>query len=131
MLFGAVGGAIVAEVSTPSLIETLHELDNQNELPSGKRLLSLMILEDADDSTWADKWKAVIDHKDTHAFDIDTLIDRLWNSVNRKALDEVQDRRVIKVVEAVEAKFGWEKGQKSAMLQEIRDLADVKRAEEN
>lgn len=131
MLFGVVGGAVVAEVSTPSLLETLAELEKEGSIKSGKKILSFLISEDSDDPTWADKWKSVIEDKDAKAFDIDVLMDRLWRAVNRKALDDEQDRRVLKVVDAVEAKFDWEKGQKSTVLEGIRDLTNVKRASED
>ncbi len=131
ILFGAVGGALVTDLATPALTETINELAAEGGLESGKRVLSLFLLEDSDDPAWPDKWNEVIENKQSAAFDIDVLIDRLWRSVNRKALDTEQDKRIIKVVNAVEARFDWENNQKSKVLEDIRGLTNVKRARED
>lgn len=131
LLFGAIGGGLVSELATPALVESLHELEREGKLITGRRLLSLFLLEDADDPAWPDKWKDVIEDKKTASFDIDVLMDRLWRSVNRKALDDEQDRRVIKVVDATDRRFDWGNEQKSSVLEHIRELTNVKKATED
>ncbi|WP_369405439.1 STAND family AAA ATPase [Novosphingobium lentum] len=130
MLFGVIAEGIVSDLSTPALCESLHELDSSGSLVTGKKLISLMLLEDADDPTWPDKWKGVIDQGDSTPFEIDALVDRLWRCVNRKALDSDQDRRVIKVVDAIESRFGWSNEKKSSVIEEIRGMATIKKITE-
>ncbi len=127
MLFGTVVSTLVNELATPALSESINELEKDGQFDAGKRLLALSLLEDADDPTWPDRWKKLIDDIATPAFDIDILVDRLWGCVNRKALDEDQDRRVIKVVDAVEARFNWGNDKKSSFLEDIRGMATIKR----
>lgn len=127
MLFGSVAGNLANELATPSLIDSIHELDKEDKLKEGKRLLSLIVLEDCDDPSWPDRWKSMIDNPKTPAFDIDVLVDRLWRSVNRKALDDDQDKRVVRVVDAIESRFDWGNEKKSSVLEHIRDYATLQR----
>lgn len=131
LLFGVTSTTLLNDVSTPALIETLNELEKEGGLVSGKRLIGLMMREDMDDPTWPDRWKTLIEDRKSPPFDVDILIDRLWRSVNRKAADEVQDRRVGKVVDAVEKRFDWSNSEKSNVLADIRQLSQIKRAGEN
>ncbi len=119
MLFGSVAGTLASELATPSLIDSIHALGDEDKLKDGKALLSLVLLEDCDDPSWPDRWKNVIEDPKTSAFDIDVLVDRLWRSVNRKALDEDQDKRVIRVVDAIESRFNWGNEKKSSMLENM------------
>ena len=130
MLFEAIGGSFVSDLSTPALGETLNELEREGVLVTGKRVLALFLLEDSDDPSWGEKWRALIQDGQSKPFDIDVLIDRLWSAVNRKALDEEQDRRVLGVVDAVESRFDLTSEQKSSMLEGIRDLTNLKRVKE-
>lgn len=131
VVFGATANALVNDLSTPSLGKTISKLDDDGLIRGGKRLLGNLILEDSNEEGWDEKWNSRILDKETPAFDIDVMIDRLWRSVNRKALDEKQDERVELVLDAVEKRFNWSSGQRSNVIQDIRGMRDRKRLEDH
>lgn len=130
ILFGTTASALVEDLSTPSLGKTIVQLSEDDRLIGGKALLGDIVLEDCDEEGWDARWNEKILDKRTSAFDIDVMTDRLWRSVNRKALDEDQDKRVELVLDAVEKRFKWHSNHRSSVVQDIRGIRDRKRLEE-
>ena len=130
VIFGATASALVGDLATPALGKTITKLHEEGRISGGKALLGDIILEDCDEDGWDKRWNKKILDKNTPAFDIDVMIDRLWRSVNRKALDQDQDRRIELVLDAVEQRFNWNTNQRSTVVQDIRGIRDRKRLED-
>jgi predicted MPP superfamily phosphohydrolase len=127
MIHGAMGSVVISSMATPALSNTLKELYEKADKRSGEYLLYLYLLEDTNDPSWAKEWSRMLSEKGTTSFAVDVLMDKLWYSVNTKALDEDQRLRVFDVVNVVEKRFNWSNKHKSSVLEEIKDRATLKK----
>ena len=115
--FDLIGCVVIETLSTPTLAETVSELFSHKGNTSAEDALILFLLEDMDSIDWQDRWAVFISNKDSNGFMIDCLIDRMYRIRHTKALDDKQQARLDRVIDAVEHKLGWSKQHKSDVLQ--------------
>lgn len=118
--FNLYGSAVTSMVSTPTLSETLHSINNAN-LDSGTKSFILYLFEDIDDPKWKEGWVSIIDDRTSPPFVVDCLVQRLMIISQTRALDDNQYQRVKEIVDHVERRFGWTNEQKSNLIQNIKD----------
>lgn len=127
MFFNSMGNAVIDQLASPTIVDTLVTLIEEGDLSKGEVFLILFLLEDLDEANWQGRWSQVVADKKTSGFVLETFIDRMWALAHTKALDDDQSKRLLSVVDAVEDRLGWASEQKSSVLQDIRVATHIKR----
>lgn len=129
-LMSIAGQAVVAQISSPTIAETIASVIDDEKACTGEKLFGSFILEDANYAEWQERWTAQIQDRKQTGFVVDAFTDRLWAMVSRRALDVDQSRRVNKVVDAIEDRLNLGKTEKSLVLENIRTATNLKRIED-
>lgn len=131
MLFNAAGTAVIQQIASPTIIDTLITIIDETEISKGEFLLILFLFEELNEADWQERWSEVVLDKSTSGFVLETFIDRMWALANTKALDDNQSKRLLKVVDTVEQRLDWRNEKKSSVLQGIRDATNLRRLKDS
>lgn len=125
ILFNVTGSAVIDQISSPVMSDTLHEIIKESGYSTAEYMLMLYILEDINDSRWQDLWCGVIRDKEKSGFVLECFIERLWLLAHTKALDDDQSKRLISVVEEIEKRLNWSSEKKGEVLQGFKNATVI------
>lgn len=126
LVFQILGHICVGVLSTPALGDTITGVLAESADRPGVRLISLFLLEDANADGWADAWSKLIADKGITRFEVENLIERLYEAVSLKALDANQSERFKKVGEELERRFDWSEAQYDRFKKSIEKTKNLK-----
>ena len=129
LVFQILGHICVSVLSTPALAETIKGVLKEGEERPGVRLLSLFLLEDTNAQGWSEQWGKFIADKSITRFELENVIERLYEVVGTKALDPTQSQRFKEIGEDLEKRFDWSEAQSDRFrrsLSQTRNLGVLK-----
>lgn len=116
---------MVRNISSPTLGDTVKEILMSHYDHPGIRLLSLFLLEDANEGGWSEAWRIFISDKKITHFEVEAIIERLFEAVSFKALDEDQSKRFDEVALELEKRFDWSQAQAVTFRQSLVQTKNI------
>ena len=124
-LFQIMGHICVTVLSTPALSETIKGVLEEGEERPGVRLLSLFLIEDTNAAGWSDYWSNFIGDRKITRFEVENLVQRLYDVVGMKALDPSQSERFKEIGEDLERRFDWSDAQSDKFRQSLSKTRNI------